>query len=116
MEKKQVCIAYRPSRKGYHPNPLMKDIGQKKHASIALLTDTTRSFVLTWLNKDGRYHTTYKRNSMNTSNVADWSMGFCAYNAVPATMNGWLRSAVPTVGAMRRTTGFLSQLRCQTHR
>jgi hypothetical protein len=21
-------------------------------------------------------------------------MGFCAYNAVPATMNGWLRSVV----------------------
>ncbi len=39
-----------------------------------------------WRNKDGRYHTTYKRNSMITSNVADWSMDFYAYNAVPATV------------------------------
>jgi hypothetical protein len=85
----------------------MNDIGQKKHASMALLTGTIRSFVLTWRNKDGRYHTTYKRNSINTSNVADWSMSFCAYNAVSATMNGWLRSAV--------NDGFLSQVRCQTH-
>jgi hypothetical protein len=82
----------------------MNNIGQKKHASIALLTGTAWSFVLTWWNKDGRYPTTYKRNSINTSNVADWSMGLCAYNAVPATMNDWLRSALPTVGAMRRTS------------
>jgi len=43
---------------------------------------------------------------MNTSNVADWSMDFCAYNAVPATMNGWLRSAAPTVGALGERRGF----------
>jgi len=36
----------------------------------------------------------YKKNSMNTSNVADWSMDFYAYNAVAATMNGLWRSAV----------------------
>jgi len=70
------------------------------------LTGTTRSFVLTWRNKDGRYHTTYKRNSMNTSNVADWSMAFYAYNAVLAIMNDWLRSAVPTVGALGERRGF----------
>jgi hypothetical protein len=75
----------------------MNDIGQKKHASIALLTGTTWSFVLTWRNKDGLYRSTYKKNSMNTANVADWSMDFYAYNAVPATMNGWLRSAVNDV-------------------
>ena len=57
-------------------------------------------------NKDGRYHTTYKRNSMNTSNVADWSMAFYAYNAVLAIMNDWLRSAVPTVGALGKRRGF----------
>jgi hypothetical protein len=111
MERKQTYTTRRSSRKVRYSNALMNDIGQKKHASIALLTGTIRCFVLTWRNKDGRYPTTYKRNSINTSNVADWRMGFCAYNAVPATMNGWLRSAVPTVGAMRRTTG----LRCQTH-
>jgi hypothetical protein len=94
MERKQTCATHRSSRKAYHPNPLMNNIGQKTHASIVLLTGTTRSFVLTWRNKDDHYHTTYKRDSINTSNVADWSMGFCAYNAVPATMNGWLRSAV----------------------
>jgi hypothetical protein len=115
MERKQVCIAYRPPKKAHHPNPLMNAIGQKKHASTALLTGTTRSFLLTWRNKDGLYPITYKRNSMNTSNVADWSMVFYAYNAVLAIMNNWLRSAVPTVGAMRRTTRFLSQLRCQAH-
>jgi hypothetical protein len=75
----------------------MNAIGQKKHSSIALLTGTTQRFVLTWRIKGGRYLTTYKRNSMNTSNVADWSMDFCSYNAVPATMNGWLRSAVNDV-------------------
>jgi len=52
------------------------------------------------------YHTTYKRNSMNTSNVADWSMAFYAYNAVLAIMNDWLRSAVPTVGALGERCGF----------
>jgi hypothetical protein len=31
---------------------------------------------------------------MNTSNVADWSMVFYAYNAVLAIMNDWLHSAV----------------------
>jgi hypothetical protein len=115
MERKQTCTTHRSSRKARHSKALMNDIGQKKHASMELFTGTIRSFVLTWRNKDGRYPTTYKRNSINTSNVADWHMGFCAYNAVPATMNGWLRSAVPTVGAMRRATGFLSELRCQTH-
>jgi hypothetical protein len=94
MERKQTCTTHRSSRKARHSNALMNDIGQKKHASIALLSDTTRSFVLTWRNKDNRYPTTYKRNSMNTSNVADWSMSFCAYNAVPAAMNGWLHSTV----------------------
>ncbi len=97
-ERKQACTAHRSSRKAHHPNPLMNAIGQKKHSSTVLLTGTTRSFVLTWRNKDGRYHTTYKRNSMNTSNVADWSMDFYAYNAVPAIMNAWLRSAVNGVG------------------
>jgi hypothetical protein len=87
MERKQTCATHRSSRKARHHNTLMNAIGQKKHTSIALLTGTTRSFVLTWRNKGGRYHTTYKRSSMNTSNVTDWSMGFCAYNAVPATMN-----------------------------
>jgi hypothetical protein len=76
MELKQTCTTHRSSRKARHSNALMNDIGQKKHASIALLTGTIRSFVLTWRNKDGRYPTTYKRNSINTSNVADWSMGF----------------------------------------
>ena len=97
MERKQICATHRSSRKARHHNSPMNDIGQKKHASIALLTGTTRSFVLTWRNKDGLYRSTYKKNSMNTSNVADWSMDFCAYNAVPATMNGWLRSAVNDV-------------------
>jgi hypothetical protein len=104
MERKQTCTSHWSSRKARHFNALMKDIAQKKHASIALLTGTTRSFVLTWRNKDVHGPTTYKRNSINTSNVADWRMVFCAYNAVPATINGWLRSAVPTVGAMRRTS------------
>jgi len=71
-----------------------------------IIARTTRSFVLTWRNKDSRYHTTYKRNSMNTSNVADWSMAFYAYNAVLAIMNNWLRSAVPTVGALGERRGF----------
>jgi len=43
---------------------------------------------------------------MNTSNVADWSMVFYAYNAVFAIMNDWLRSAVPTVGALGERRGF----------
>ena len=43
---------------------------------------------------------------MNTSNVADWNMAFCAYDAVPVTMNAWLRSAVPTVGALGERRGF----------
>ena len=43
---------------------------------------------------------------MNTSNVADWSMAFYAYNAVLAIMNDWLRSAVPTVGALGERRGF----------
>ena len=102
-------------KKSVPPQPFHERHRPEKTRSMALLTGTIGSFVLTWRNKDDRYHTTYKRNSINTSNVADWSMDFCAYNAVLATMNGWLRSAVPTVGAMRRTTGFLSQLRCQTH-
>jgi hypothetical protein len=44
------------------------------------------------------YHV--QKDSINTSNVADWRMDFCAYNAEPTTMNGWLRSAVPTVGVL----------------
>ena len=88
MEWKQACPEQQHSRKAHHPNTLMNAIGQKKHSSIALLTGTTRSFVLTWRNKDGRYHTTYKRNSMNTLNVADWSMDFYVYNAAPVAMNG----------------------------
>ncbi len=43
---------------------------------------------------------------MNSSNVADWSMAFYAYNAVLAIMNDWLRSAVPTVGALGERRGF----------
>ena len=43
---------------------------------------------------------------MNTSNVADWSMAFYAYHAVLAIMNDWLRSAVPTVGALGERRGF----------
>ncbi|MFT6450289.1 MAG: hypothetical protein ACJAW8_002670 [Oleispira sp.] len=76
----------------------MNDIGQKKHASIVLLAGTTQNFVLTWRNKEGRYLSTYKRNSINTSNVAGWRMDSCAYKSVPATINGWLRSSVPSVG------------------
>ena len=45
---------------------------------------------------------------MNTSNVADWSMAFYAYHAVLAIMNDWLRSAVPTVGALGE--GFATHL------
>ena len=106
MERKLAGTAHRSSRKAHHPNPLMNAIGQKKHSSSVLLTGTTRSFVLTWRNKDGRYHTTYKKNSKNTSNVADWSMAFYAYNAVLAIMNDWLRSAVPTVGVLGERRGF----------
>ena len=43
---------------------------------------------------------------MNTSNVADWRMAFYAYHAVLAIMNDWLRSAVPTVGALGERRGF----------
>ncbi|MFT4635926.1 MAG: hypothetical protein ACI854_002343 [Arenicella sp.] len=93
----------------------MNDIVQKKHASIASLTGTTWSFLLTWRNKASGYPTTDKKNSINSSNVADWSMGFCAYNAIPANMNGCLRLALQTVGTMRRPTKFLSQLRSQKH-
>ncbi len=93
-ERKQACTAHRSSRKVHHPSPLMNDTDQKEHYFMALLIGTTRCFVLTCRNKDGRYHTTYKRNSMNTSNVADWSMDFYTYNVIPATMNGWWRSAV----------------------
>jgi hypothetical protein len=48
MERKQACATHRSSRKVRYLNSPMNAIGQKKHASIALLTGTTRSFVLTW--------------------------------------------------------------------
>ena len=96
MEWKQACPQLH-SRQAHHPNALMNAIGQSQHASMALLISTTLHFLLTCPNKDGRYPTTYKRNSKNTSSVADWSMDFYAYNAVPATMNSWLRSAVRDV-------------------
>jgi hypothetical protein len=69
-----------------------------KPYSTASLKGTIRSFLLTWWRKASFYLTMYKKNSMNTSNVADWSMDFYAYNAVPAIMNAWLRSAVNGVG------------------
>jgi hypothetical protein len=82
MERKQACTAYLPSRKVYHLNPPMNAIDQKKYASTALSTGTTQRFVLTWRNKGGLYHTAYKRSLMNTSNVADWSIVFYAYNRI----------------------------------
>ncbi len=81
-------------RKAHHPDLNMNVIRLKKQYSIALLTSITRSFVITCRNKDAHYRCMYKRNSMYTSNVVDWSMDFYAYNAVPVTMNILLRSAV----------------------
>jgi hypothetical protein len=72
VERIKTYTTHQSSRKAHHSKTLIDDIGQKKHAFIVLLTGITRSFVLTWRNKDGRYPTTYKRNSINTSNVADW--------------------------------------------
>jgi hypothetical protein len=56
------------------------------------LIGTTWRFVLTCRNKDGFYHTSEKRHSMNTLNMADWSMDFDAYNAVVAIMSELLGS------------------------
>jgi hypothetical protein len=94
MERKQVCTTHRSSRKAHHPNPLMKAIGQKKHSFTALLTGTTRSFVLTWRNKAGLYPAMYKRNLKNFLNVADWSMDSFGCNAAPATRKDWSHSVV----------------------
>ncbi len=94
MDWKQACPKHRFSRKVHHPGPLINATGQKQRCSMELLIGTTRNFVLTWRNRGAHYRSMYKKNSMNILNVDDWSMDFYAYNAVPATMNGWLRSAV----------------------
>lgn len=107
MERKQVCTTHRSSRKAHHPNPLMNAIGQKKHSFTALLTGTTRSFVLTWRNKAGLYPAMCKRNLKNFLNVADLSMDSFVCNAAPATRKDWSHSVVKT--------RFLPQLRRKAH-
>ncbi len=94
MDSKQACPKHWLSRKVHHPGPLITVTSQKQRYSIAFLISTIRNFVITWLNKGANYRSMYKKSSMNILNVVDWSMGSFVCNALPATMNGWLRSAV----------------------
>ncbi len=70
MELKQACSKHLSSRKVHHPGHLINAIGPKKHYSMALLIGTIQNFMITWSNKGAHYHSMYKRNSMNTLNVA----------------------------------------------
>ncbi len=84
-ERKQACLTYRLSRKERHPRPLLECHQPEKKLLYCIIHRYYPEFRAYMSDQGAHYHSMYKRNSMNSLNVVDWSIVFYVYNAVPAT-------------------------------